>query len=757
MSVATKQVRLSYEDLYQLKWLLGGCLSLISLWTLLYLEVRSGPLITLTAAVISAGILWPSLPSKIPAVFMKAAVPSLLVVIAADFFLSRPDIIPPLIRMVILLVLARSLAYRKRREDLQLILLCLFIVVISGVLTLSLTFAFQIIIFTPCAMALLFVINLLECHDREHEIPQEGLSEFKLVHFFIRIIKIVDLRMVAFASLLFIGVLLVSTFIFVVIPRFRLDQAIPFLNLKSQKSRSGFSDTIHFGDVVEIIEDNSVALRVDLPPGVEIPQTPYWRMVVLDDYSNESFRISSTARLKNIYDVNNVIKLKKDFPALDEVGDEAKWTFYLEGGISRFLPVLGLFDTMRFQTRQNIEINRLLRINSTKDISSGVLFYQVENMQMMDKIPATWYERKLANLKPLIVDRSSRQGERTGLYPQTTLVLPGGSGNIETLERIVSEITEGNKLSVQEFTTRALDYLRTNHNYDLGYDVTSREEEGDVLIRWLNSKSPGHCELFAGSFTLLARMAGHPARIVTGFKGGAWNGYENYYMVRNRNAHAWCEIYDGEGSWVLVDPTSGTQGYNTSGGLTAVSASTFYIDDTWRAYVDSLRILWYRRIVNFDKTTQKELTSQIKLMGSAFIDGLQFEIKQWLHNIVTWFNQPINYEKAMRIIILFIISLSIFLLIRYRSYILSQLSTEAKILGFDLGADPVRKKAGKLVVKFRNKQSELAITRGSMPQEWHDIYRDLLTLRFNDGHDRPSPRGVFRKASRLLKQKNRMI
>ena len=99
--------------------------------------------------------------------------------------------------------------------------------------------------------------------------------------------------------------------------------------------------------------------------------------------------MSSSARLKNIYDVNNVIKLKKDSPALDEVGDEAKWTFYLEGGISRFLPVLGLFDTMRFQTRQNIEINRLLRINSTKDISSGVLFYQVENMQMMDKIPAT--------------------------------------------------------------------------------------------------------------------------------------------------------------------------------------------------------------------------------------------------------------------------------------------------------------------------------------------------------------------------------
>ena len=755
MSVATKQVRLSYEELYRLKWLLGGFLSLISLWTLLYLEVRSGPLIALTAVVISAGILWPSLPSKIPSLFMKAAVPSLILVIAADFFLSSPDIIPPLIRMVILLVLARSLAYRKRREDLQLILLCLFIVVISGVLTLSLTFAFQIIIFTPCAMALLFVINLLECHDREQEIPQEGLSEFKLVHFLLRIIKIVDLRMVAFASLLFIGVLIVSSFIFVVIPRFRLDQAIPFLNLKSQKSRSGFSDTIHFGDVVKIIEDNSVALRVDLPQGVEIPQTPYWRMVVLDDYSNESFRMSSSARLKNIYDVNNIIELKKDSPALDEQSDQEKWTFYLEGGISRYLPVLGLFDTMRFQTRQNIEINRLLRINSTKDISSGVLFYQVENMKLMDEIPATWYERKLANLKPLVVDRSSPQAERTGLYPQTTLVLPGGGGNIETLERIVNEITEGNKLSAHDFTTRALDYLNTNHSYDLGYDVTGSGEDGDVLIRWLNSKSPGHCELFAGAFTLLARMAGHPTRVITGFKGGAWNGYENYYMVRNRNAHAWCEIFDGEGSWVLVDPTPGSQVSDMAGGLTA--SSTFYIDETWRAYVDSLRILWYRRIVNFDNTTQEELTSQIKLMGTAFIDGLQSEIKQWLHNMVTWFKQPLNYEKATRIIYLFLISLSLFLLIRFRSNIFSKLSSEAKILGFDLGADPVRKKAGKFVVKFRNKQSELAITQGNMTKEWRDIYRDLLCLRFSEGHDRPTPRIVFLNASRLLKQKKKEL
>ena len=108
---------------------------------------------------------------------------------------------------------------------------------------------------------------------------------------------------------------------------------------------------------------------------------------------------------------------------------------------------------------------------------------------------------------------------------------------------------------------------------------------------------PGHCELFAGAFTLLARTAGIPTRIVTGFRGGTWSGFEDYYMVRNRDAHAWCEIFDGRDAWLRVDPTPG-------GGLVGAgndSLGTPLIDRSWVAYLDSLRIVWYRRIVNFDR------------------------------------------------------------------------------------------------------------------------------------------------------------
>jgi len=46
-----------------------------------------------------------------------------------------------------------------------------------------------------------------------------------------------------------------------------------------------------------------------------------------------------------------------------------------------------------------------------------------------------------------------------------------------------------------------------------------------------------------------------PARIVTGYQGGEMNGVDNYWTVRQRDAHAWAEVWlQGQG-WVRVDPT----------------------------------------------------------------------------------------------------------------------------------------------------------------------------------------------------------
>lgn len=65
----------------------------------------------------------------------------------------------------------------------------------------------------------------------------------------------------------------------------------------------------------------------------------------------------------------------------------------------------------------------------------------------------------------------------------------------------------------------------------------------------------GYCVHFASSFVTMARMAGIPARIVTGYKADLSNTLKNYLAVKEKDAHAWAEIYI-EGAWRRVETTS---------------------------------------------------------------------------------------------------------------------------------------------------------------------------------------------------------
>ena len=66
----------------------------------------------------------------------------------------------------------------------------------------------------------------------------------------------------------------------------------------------------------------------------------------------------------------------------------------------------------------------------------------------------------------------------------------------------------------------------------------------------------GFCEHYASSFVFLMRAANIPARVVTGYLGGEFNNFGNYYIVRQLDAHAWAEVWlEGQG-WVRADPTA---------------------------------------------------------------------------------------------------------------------------------------------------------------------------------------------------------
>jgi hypothetical protein len=163
---------------------------------------------------------------------------------------------------------------------------------------------------------------------------------------------------------------------------------------------------------------------------------------------------------------------------------------------------------------------------------------------------------------------------------------------------------------------------------------------GDPLVRWLVSRESGHCELFAGAFTLLARAAGHPTRVIGGFVGGVWNG--DYLIVRNSNAHAWCELFDGAGNWVRVDPTASAGRGSERSGLDGLMESATLRDDTggWTGAMDRMRLFWYRRIVNFDQSDQRVLTSALKENAQEAGRNLREFARRAIERGRVWLDRP---------------------------------------------------------------------------------------------------------------------
>ncbi len=105
----------------------------------------------------------------------------------------------------------------------------------------------------------------------------------------------------------------------------------------------------------------------------------------------------------------------------------------------------------------------------------------------------------------------------------------------------------------------------------------------------------GFCEHYAGSFVVLMRAAGIPARVVTGYQGGEFNAFGGYLTVRQSDAHAWAEVWlEGRG-WVRVDPTAAVSPSRVESGIAAALPAPDPIPGLLRRdspWLQNLRLGW---------------------------------------------------------------------------------------------------------------------------------------------------------------------
>jgi len=97
-------------------------------------------------------------------------------------------------------------------------------------------------------------------------------------------------------------------------------------------------------------------------------------------------------------------------------------------------------------------------------------------------------------------------------------------------------------------------YLRT-FTYTL--DLPAPPPAQDVVDHFLFELQRGYCDYFATAMVVLARAAGVPARLVTGYASGTYDPTQARYVVTEADAHSWVEVYFPGYGWIEFEPTSG--------------------------------------------------------------------------------------------------------------------------------------------------------------------------------------------------------
>lgn len=732
--------QLSPDELQQLRWLFGGVLTLVSVWTVLYLEVQAWALTAAATVGVLATLVKPAWPARIPRWVHRLAFPVIVAVFVGDLWLSG-ELLPAMVRLDILLLAYRGITYRKKRDDLQVIVLGLFLVVVAGVLTVSLTFAVQILIFTLGALGFLLLITLTEANSRGAVPVQGGPAHPRLdeapgwaVHvqwsqLARRVPAALDWRIVTLGGALFIALVGLSALLFLAIPRFQLENSLFLERFITKKTKTGFNDTIRFGEVTGIQQDESVALSVDVSDRMRIPASPYWRMLVLDEYREGAFRLS--AQLRRAAFLPEQRRTVVRGRGRNAAASPDMWTFYLEAGVSRYLPLLGPFATLRFQELQNWSAAPSLGIVGLRNEPATMTAYRVEAM-----------EYGPVQLDPAFASRVRTPPVTPSGKQLAMLALTLGEPDQRAVAEILLEIGAGESFGVTEFGKRTSEWIARKHTYSLEPSIPSGP--GDPVVRWLSATGGGHCELFAGSLVVLARAAGIPARVVIGFRGGSWNGYSNNFTLRNSDAHAWCELYDAAvGGWVRIDPTPGAANAEAEEAQSE-AALRRRTDRSWTARLDSLRVFWYRRIVNFDQRSQIETLQSVKTATEKSGRQLRALLERAAAEVKAWSTRPWDVRAAA---MLGGILLGAFLLLAGLRH-LRGIGWRGFAWGRRSAASEVRQLAGRWLQR-------LASLPGS--GELGGIRADLQRLRYGAPTTWPEPRQVFRQAKAAVRAKGRGV
>ena len=440
----------------------------------------------------------------------------------------------PMVELLMFALVMRLLGLRREREKWHVAVLLFFLFVAAMATSIHpLILVYLLVLFV---LWLVLLMRFLQLHLQEAYplvVPGSQLRPQRLVTVFAVI------------------TILVAVPFFTMLPRLRTPFIMGSAGSRQAGYSTGFRDEVNLDVVGNIRTNTAVALRMK-PENVNVTPPSLLRGTTYDQFQDNTWRRTRSRQEMLQPETANLYRLAPGEPV------DTKIRIYLEPIDTRSLLIP--LETV------SIELSDRL----FDDVAGGVLMLQQRPTMLQYRVGVASRPIHRAEL-PRLDDPAEPTLDRGGITPR--------------IEELAKMLGEG--LPPSEAAQKFHQYLAHNMTYSL--DFLGRKADNPIEDFLFRYKS-GHCEYFATAMILMLRSVGIPARLATGFLGTEFNPLEDYYIVRQSNAHAWVEAYLPESGWTTIDPTppAGRPPAETQPTLALMVRQAWdYLEFRWDRYVMS--------------------------------------------------------------------------------------------------------------------------------------------------------------------------
>lgn len=538
-------------------------------------------------------------------------------------------------KFIIALLLCKIFDKKKNRDYLQIILLSVLLMLINSLSNWAIWFAVVLIIFACQLVYIMMLFTLKRGLDDADVFVDEPYKTGADVHQknVARLSKYPTSTLRKFVSCILLFSVACGVLAFLFVPRIKSSSAGALVS--GPNSRVGFSDQVKLGQAHQVTNSDKVIMMVKIfhnssnsPVRIASGNEKYLRANILTAYSNSTWYLPARQLfyVRNSYRQSSIEKVfgQKLFRyEIDCVVDtkgllsvpNTTFSVFAKGSTILQSP-WNSFKLHNSQSYFDLSMNTRLSYRAYAVVPP----YSANELKIIKRERAKY--KSLQYRSNVYLEQADRKriAELATRWCQDLLA----RRNQINKNSVLSEDNKSRELDKINLLIARRIRMNLQQRYSYTLDLREADSGRDGVIDFLFYMKKGHCQYFASSMAIMCTLLDIPARVAVGFVAEEYNSDLKSYLVREHDAHAWCEVYTESTDWKIFDPTP------ASAREEAVAGSGFgaWFSSNW----ERLNFQWMQDVVAYDNPALtrrfKKFTGKMSMSAYMMYCDLRDELKK---------------------------------------------------------------------------------------------------------------------------------